>query len=175
MMMCERCGQRLANVFVTEIINNNKRTMRLCEQCAREIQLESYGFMPQLNLPAFFASLLDNEFGAPAPSTQLAGKVNKCENCGLTEKQFLKNGLLGCGECYKHFHARLEPVLRRVHGTTQHKGKIPGTNNSKLKKIKEIENLKTKLQEVIQKEEFEQAAQLRDNIKELERQLETEG
>ncbi|HBQ29060.1 hypothetical protein HY02_05935 [Peptococcaceae bacterium SCADC1_2_3] len=174
-MMCEHCGQRLANVFMTEIINDHKRSLSLCEQCAREIQLESYGFMPQLNLPVFFASLLGNEFNVPSSDPSLADEENKCKNCGLTEKQFLKNGLLGCGECYNHFYARLEPVLRRVHGTTQHKGKIPGINNDHLKKIKNIEELKIKLQEAVRKEDFEQATQLRDNIKELERQPEPEG
>lgn len=174
-MMCERCGQRAANVFITEIINDQKQSIRLCEQCAREIQLESHGFMPQLNLPLFFASLLGNEFNVPSPDRSLAGEENRCINCGITEKQFLKNGLLGCGACYEHFHARLEPVLRRVHGTTQHKGKVPGINKDYLKKIKRIEDLKTKLQEAVRKEDFEQATQLRDAIKEIERQPETEG
>jgi protein arginine kinase activator len=174
-MMCERCEQRLANVFVTEIINDHKRSLHLCEQCAREIQLESHGFVPQLNLPVFFASLLGNEINLPSAEQPLADGDNKCENCGLTEKQFLKNGLLGCGACYEYFHARLEPVLRRVHGTTQHKGKVPGINKTYLKKIRKVEDLKTKLQEAVRNEDFEQATQLRDTIKELERKPEQEG
>jgi len=65
--------------------------------------------------------------------------------------------------------------LRRVHGTTQHKGKVPGINKDYLKKIRKIEDLKTKLQEAVRGEDFEQATQLRDTIKELERKPEPEG
>ncbi|MCL6447762.1 MAG: UvrB/UvrC motif-containing protein [Armatimonadetes bacterium] len=170
-MECERCHQRPATVHLTEIINNQKRTMRLCEQCAREVQAESLGFLPQMNLHSFLASLLHNEFGAPAFGQAVVPERTRCPACGVSEAQFAKRGLLGCADCYHSFGGRLEPVLRRIHGTNRHTGKVPRRTGGKVRVTSQIERLKAKLKEAISREEFEQAAQLRDKIRELEKQL----
>jgi len=169
-MECERCQKRPATVHLTEIINNQKRTMRLCEQCAREVQTESLGFLPQMNLHNFLASLLHNEFGSPA-FNQMNTQIPKCSVCGISEAQFAKRGLLGCGECYRNMGERLGPLLRRIHGITKHTGKVPRRTGGKVRVINQIERLKGKLRETISREEFEMAAQLRDRIRELEKEL----
>lgn len=170
-MECERCHQRPATVYLTEIINNQKRTMRLCEQCAREVQAESLGFLPQMNLHSFLASLLHSEFAAPAFGQAVVPSPAKCSVCGIVESQFAKQGLLGCANCYNNFGDRLEPVLRRIHGTTRHTGKVPRRTGGKVRVTSQIERLKAKLREAISREEFELAAQLRDKIRELEQEL----
>ncbi|MEW6424698.1 MAG: UvrB/UvrC motif-containing protein [Bacillota bacterium] len=170
-MECERCHQRPATVHLTEIINNQKRTMRLCEQCAREVQAESLGFFPQMNLHNFLASLLHNEFGAPVFGQAVIPERSRCPVCGITEGQFAKKGLLGCADCYHNFGDRLEPVLRRIHGTNRHTGKVPRRTGGKVRVTNQIERLKAKLKEAIRREEFELAAQLRDKIRELEKEL----
>ncbi|OAT85293.1 UvrB/UvrC motif-containing protein [Desulfotomaculum copahuensis] len=174
-MECERCHQRPAVIFLTEITNGQKRTMRLCEQCAREIQAESFGFLPQIDLHNFLAGLLHNEFNPPAsgPAEPPAAGA-RCEACGLTEAQFARQGLLGCGECYKYFGERLEPVFRRIHGTTCHAGKVPERTGGRVKVVNRIERLKLEMKEAINREEFERAAQLRDSIRELEKELQQE-
>jgi len=174
-MECERCHQRPAVVFFTEIINDQKRTLRLCEQCAREVQAESLGFMPQMNLHNFLAGLLHNEFKLPAAGPAVAPAGARCEACGLTEAQFARQGLLGCGECYKYFGERLEPVFRRIHGTTRHTGKVPERTGGRVKMINRLERLKAEMQKAVNREEFERAAQLRDAIRELEKELQQEG
>ena len=168
---CERCHQRPATVHLTEIINNQKRTMRLCEQCAREVQEQSFGFLPQMNLHSFLAGLLHNEFGAPVFGQAVVPAGTACPACGITEAQFAKRGLLGCAGCYKTFGGRLEAVLRRIHGTTAHTGKVPRRSGGKARVINQLANLKAKLREAIAREEFELAAQLRDRIRELEKEL----
>lgn len=174
-MECERCKKRPATVYFTEIINNRKRTMNLCESCVREVQAESMGFMPQMNLHSFLSSLLHSEFfEAPSPGQKVTPEQTRCASCGITESVFVKRGLLGCGNCYRYFGDRLEPLLRRIHGTTRHTGKIPERTGGKVHLSNKIERLKARLRETISREEFEQAARLRDEIRDLEKELKEE-
>lgn len=172
-MNCERCQQRPAVVHLTEIINNKKRVLHLCDQCAREVQAESFGFIPQMSLHNFLASLFSNQITAPFSPAVSEGE--KCPSCGLSESQFAKSGLLGCGDCYRHFGDRLDPVFRRIHGTARHNGKVPERTGGKVKLSKEIDRLKVQLRESISREEFEEAAKLRDRIRDLEKELAREG
>lgn len=172
-MNCERCQERPAVVHLTEIINNKKRVLHLCEQCAREVQAESFGFLPQMNLHNFLAGLFSNQIASPFSPAVAEGQ--KCPSCGLSEGQFAKSGLLGCGDCYRYFGDRLDPVFRRIHGTTRHNGKVPERTGGRVKLSKEIDRLKVKLREAISREEFEEAAKLRDQIRDLEKELAREG
>lgn len=168
-MECERCHQRPATVHVTQIVNGDKRTMRLCEECAREIQVGTMGFFPQIDFHNFLSGLL-HEFGFPTgPAVVTAGA--RCGACGLTEERFARQGLLGCGECYRYFGPRLEPVLRRIHGHTRHVGKVPERTGGRMRLKNRLERLKAELQAAVSREEFERAAELRDKIRELEKQL----
>ena len=175
-MLCERCQERPANVHLTEIVNGQKKETHLCEVCAREIHPYGFGisFLPQMSLQNFLAGLLKHVPGAEQPAqAEVGGKT--CEKCGLTERQFVKQGLLGCGYCYDSFEERLEPLLRRIHGSVRHTGKVPVRTGGPLRQAKEIELLKNQLREAINLEEFERAAELRDRIRELEKQMKQGG
>lgn len=173
-MLCERCQQRTANVQFTEIRNNKQRTIRLCDVCAKEMQIDNLSWSSQLNLHNFLAGLLEHDFGAGTlKTTTKEGKG--CQKCGLTEVQFAKKGLLGCGDCYEDFAHRLEPLLRRIHGNTRHTGKVPERTGGNVRLIKEVEKLKAQLQESIIREEFERAAELRDLIRGLEKEINRKG
>ena len=172
-MMCEKCSQRPATVHVAEIINGQKQETHLCEVCAKEIQFHGFGLFPQMNLNNFLAGLLNNDFNSSFNQTDTAGEV--CEKCGISEKQFAKQGLLGCGDCYSHFEEKMAPLLRRIHGNTRHVGKVPERSGGRAKLVKEIEVAKRQLKEAVGREEFEKAAQLRDTIRQLEKNLDEEG
>ena len=173
-MQCERCNQRPATVHLTEITNGQKRETHLCEVCGKEIQLQGFGFLPQMNLHNFLAGLLnydfnENNFGQP----EAGGKT--CEKCGVVEGQFIKKGLLGCGDCYPCFEEKLQPLLRRIHGNTRHTGKVPERTGGHARLLKEIEKMKSQLGDAVGREEFELAAELRDAIRRLEKSLEEGG
>ncbi|MFZ5591120.1 MAG: UvrB/UvrC motif-containing protein [Bacillota bacterium] len=169
-MECERCKQRPATIHFTEIINGNKRTLRLCEVCAREVQAESFSFIPQMNLHNLLASMFHPHLAAQSQQPAVNQGL-KCERCGLSEAQFARQGLLGCSECYRVFAGRLEDVFRRLHGNTGHIGKVPERTGGKVRLLKEIERLKKQLKEAVEREEFERAAALRDLIRDKEREL----
>lgn len=161
-MFCDICGKSEASVHLTEIVDNEMSELHLCERCAREksAQMEQH-----FGLSDLLAGLAD--FSSPLEA-QAAAK-SKCPNCGLTYDDFKKIGRLGCSECYSAFKEFLIPLLKRIHGSTQHLGKAPLKTAKVPRAISQLEDLKAKLQKTIQNEEFEEAAKLRDKIRELEK------
>ncbi|MFD2672504.1 UvrB/UvrC motif-containing protein [Marinicrinis sediminis] len=168
-MVCQECGSRPASLHFTKIINGEKTEYHLCEVCARERGDKIPGAPNGFSIHNLLSGLLDFE-----PSNSAFSKTEqplRCETCGLTYSQFGKIGRFGCSDCYKYFAARLDPVFRRVHGTTTHAGKVPARSGGKIKYRREIDQLKERLHQKIEQEEFEQAAELRDQIRELERKI----
>ena len=167
-MVCNICAKNQATVHLTEIVNDNMTELHLCEECAQKKsnQMESH-----FGLADLLAGLAD--LGGHVTKAKKEIKT-KCPRCGLTYDDFKRVGRLGCGECYSAFKDSLLPLLKRIHGSTQHYGKTP----KKLKKVvkttvvkakNEIEGLRDKLQKAIKMEEFEEAALLRDKIRDVER------
>ncbi|MGB9886916.1 MAG: UvrB/UvrC motif-containing protein [Moorellales bacterium] len=172
-MLCEDCGQRPATVHITKLVNNQKSEYHLCEECARR-RNEGWEFLgfgdPGFSLEKFLAGLLAQEPGwSSGPGVGVGGAL-RCRRCGLSYEQFREMGRLGCDECYRSFGEQLVPLLRRLHGSAQHVGKAPKRTAGRLGLVREIERLRLELQELVAKEEFEKAAQVRDRIRELERQ-----
>lgn len=161
-MLCDICGKNAATVHLTEIIDDQITELHLCENCAREksVQMEQ-----QFGLADLLAGLA--EFGTPKEEKDVV-KV-KCANCGMGFEDFKKIGRLGCSECYITFKRYLGPLLKRIHGSSQHAGKSPVKVGKVVKKKSNLEQLHNKLQRAIEKEEFEEAARIRDQIKELEK------
>lgn len=168
-MLCDRCKKRPATVHFTKIINSEKYEQHLCEECSREVPNFAFGSDLGFSLNKFLANLLNYD---PALSGVGMGfKPERCENCGLTYSQFTQGGKLGCSRCYQVFSNKLDPLLKRIHSSGFHKGKVPARAGSRLKLQREIQNLKDELNNLVAREEFENAAQVRDKIKELEKQL----
>jgi len=170
-MLCQQCQQRPASVHVTQIINNEKREMHLCEQCANQ-QQQMVNFISPFSINDFLTAFLGNNY-MYSSSLKPQGKPSVCEmpvcnQCGMTYERFSKIGKLGCQNCYHVFHNILDQVLRKIHGNVFHKGKLPNRTGGDIKIKKEIEQLKSKLNQAIQAEEYEKAAMLRDQIRQLE-------
>ena len=168
-MLCERCQERPATVQYTEVINAKQRKMHLCEACAGQVQAEGIGFLPQMNLHNFLAGFLSQVQGMQQ-FTPKAREDAKCSVCGMSENNFAQKGLLGCADCYGHFGARLEPLMKRIHGSCSHDGKVPVRTGDRIRFIKQIKELKDQLRSAVAGEEFEKAAELRDQIRQLEQE-----
>ena len=95
-------------------------------------------------------------------------EVGPCGGCGATFADFRKGGRLGCPECYEHLEAGLSPLLERIHGAVRHVGRIPRRLGEALKRAHELEACRTQLAEAVQREAYERAAELRDQIRALE-------
>lgn len=92
----------------------------------------------------------------------------KCPVCGRTYSEFARTGKFGCGECYKTFRASVSGVLKQIHSTTRHTGKIPSRSGSEIKKQRRYEDLKAQLQQAVKNEEYEKAAKLHKEIRSME-------
>ncbi|MBB6734901.1 UvrB/UvrC motif-containing protein [Cohnella zeiphila] len=166
-MQCQECGKRQATLHFTKIINGEKTELHICESCARERGELIPGTASGFSIHNLLSGLLDFD----AAANGVKPPQLRCENCGMTYSQFSKLGKFGCSQCYKHFADRLEPLLKRVHGNTVHVGKIPKRAGGRVKTKREIDRLKKEMQGKIEREDFETAARLRDQIRELEREI----
>jgi protein arginine kinase activator len=106
--------------------------------------------------------------GASQEMEQSSGGVEiKCPRCGFTQADFKKSGRLGCPECYKTFAEGLEGLLKTMHKGTRHAGKVPEALRASREQADRLKSLQKKLDKAIKEEDFEQAAQLRDELKQL--------
>jgi len=174
-MLCENCNQHEANVKYTQIVNGEKKQMFLCENCAKEMGIDNLSFDMPINLSNFFGDLLGDYEESPFSTKLLGTNEIKCENCGMTYDEFQEKGKMGCGHCYETFSNKLDPLLKRLHGSTKYVGRKssskPETMNTEKKqnsKLDEIEQLKAKIKTLIKEEKYEEAAKVRDEIKKME-------
>lgn len=167
-MLCQECGKRPATLHFTKIVNGEKTEFHICEACARERGEMIPGSANTFSIHNLLSGLLDLD---PNSAATKPAAALRCENCGLTYSQFSKLGRFGCSECYKHFEDRLDPLFKSVHGNTSHVGKVPKRTGGIIQYKREIERLKKELVLRIDHEEFEEAAQIRDQIKELEKKM----
>lgn len=165
-MLCQECHQNEANIHIVKHVDGRQTELNLCAGCARKNEELEVSFEPQFSLHKLFASMLnqnlrDNRKARQAVDTQ-------CPTCGLTFSQFSQIGRLGCSDCFSTFEEQLRPLLRRIHASCVHTGKVPRKIQGRVRAVREIDQLKEELQVRINKEEFEEAALLRDRIRLLE-------
>jgi protein arginine kinase activator len=157
-MLCTICKEKEATVHLTNIVGDKMQKVDLCDECAK-----SKG----MNDPTAF-SLADQMFGlgAALEMEQAGGGTGlKCPGCGFTQADFKKAGRLGCPECYKTFAEPLEGLLKTMHKGTRHVGKVPESLRQNRDVSDRLKLLEKKLGKAIDREDFEEAAILRDEIK----------
>ncbi len=166
-MDCDVCGENEATVHLTEVVNGKVSKIHICDVCA---QSKSEEMQSHFGLTDLLSGLMDF---APLPE---GGKVQekstvKCEGCGMTYYDFQKEGRLGCGKCYEAFSRNLSDLLRKIHGSDKHLGKVPFMDKWTEEQQENLKRLKDELDGLIRSEEFEKAALLRDRLKDLEKEI----
>lgn len=161
-MQCSICKEKPATVHLTQIVGDKMQKLDLCEECAKA---------KGINDPTSF-SLADADvlfgLGASQEIEQSGGGVEtKCLRCGFSQADFKKSGRLGCPECYQTFAEGLEGLLKTMHKGTHHSGKVPEALRANREQSDRLKLLQKKLAKAIEDENFEEAAQLRDEIKQI--------
>lgn len=160
-------GKKEAAVHLTQVINEEKVTLNLCRECA-----EKRGFRNPLEgvpfpLAEFLASMLSQaQLQKPEKHPHIV-----CSACGMSFSDFTQCGRLGCGNCYVTFRSQLDDLLRKVHGSTLHRGKFPQTTGDVMQPLREERKLQEDLKKAIQDEDFERAAQIRDRLKTMTKKV----
>ncbi|OPZ65216.1 MAG: UvrB/uvrC motif protein [Firmicutes bacterium ADurb.Bin506] len=167
-MLCQSCNERQANVHVTQVVNGARTELHLCQQCA-----EKRGELQVLAGPKFafsnlVAGLLQSGGAAVYPVGIPGGVRRRCATCETDYADFTNSGFLGCSDCYAQFEPMLRPIIAQVHGHTRHTGKAPVRSGNAFRFRRELETLRADLKRLISLEEYEQAAKVRDRIRELE-------
>jgi protein arginine kinase activator len=163
-MLCMFCKQNPAKVHLTQIVEDKMQKVDLCEDCAKQ---------KGVNDPAGF-SLADLLLGLGASqemSQAGGGEEIKCPACGFSQTDFKKAGRLGCAQCYATFAEGLEGLLKSMHKGTKHVGKIPQALRQTRDLNDRLKHLQKKLDKAVTAEDFELAANLRDEIKNAKGQI----
>ena len=167
-MLCQRCGEKEATIHLKKIINGEKTELYLCEECAEETGQISLDGSDPFSFQSLLAGILNPGLGSSLANTQ---SDIKCEKCGMPYRRFTQKGLFGCAHCYDTFGNRLDALAKRIHGSNEHTGKVPRRKGGNLRVKRQIEELRNKMQQAVESENFEKAAELRDRIHELEDKL----
>lgn len=163
-MDCHHCGSAHAVVHLTQIVDKEMKTLHLCERCAAEQGLDT-ATVPE-NFP--LTDLLSQMGRDERSSTDLLA-IPSCSFCGLAFPEFKSTGRLGCPHCWSSFEIPLRSLLRRIHGGSQHLGKVYlSPDPSVSEREKRMESLQRKLHRAVELEDFERAAEIRDEIRNME-------
>lgn len=160
-MFCEKCGKNHATTHIKTVINGVVKEYNLCGHCAAAV---GYTNISHNSLAGMLASMLGESARLHSPE-----KRKICEVCGSSFSDIAEKGKMGCAQCYKTFNSEILPYLKRVHGSVEHAGKVP--NKAPLMVVPEtqtVETLRNELNRLVREEKYEQAAVVRDKIKELE-------
>ncbi len=174
-MKCEICNKNEATIIVMQVINGKPKNLYICDKCAGENDDENDFVLP-ISLPELFQAILGGLIGMEIQYSphnpqynENSGDEIKCEVCKTTYSEFKNTGKFGCENCYKTFKNQLDTVLKNIQGSNIHSGKVPSKQRESYNNRFEISNLKRQLQEAIKIEDYEKAANLRDQIRAMEK------
>jgi protein arginine kinase activator len=153
---CAACG-KAAQVFVGFVAGGKIINAMWCEEhAAAEGLTDPHGY---------------NLTGAEAASGRREEGTLRCPVCDCSQRDFERQGRLGCATCYTTFAGLLSPLLNRMHRDVAHRGKIPQRGADPATVRHRLALLQTELRNAVCAEQFEGAAKTRDAIEALKTKL----
>jgi len=169
-MKCERCKHNDATIHLSEIVKDVKSEVHLCEHCARDVGLNTRSSNFSLSLPEMLTFLNVDDFSD-------YGDNRLCSKCGCTFIEYKREGKLGCPDCYIHLEEEIEAVVADYYAEKIYRGKKPLYNDlasqvasppaMNVKNKINIDELLAQLEHAVIEENYEEAALLRDKIREI--------
>lgn len=169
-MLCQDCRQRVSTVIYTEVKGGTKKVLHLCQACVEKRGIPAPVLRNPLQVEALFKDMLQQlgeEEGTLDGGHPLDSET--CAVCGWSFGKFRETGLLGCPHCYTAFEEPLKPLLHDVHGSDEHLGKAYEVDEDRLGREEDEHFLKEALDDAVRREEFEQAAQIRDRLQQIQK------
>jgi protein arginine kinase activator len=159
-MKCNKCA-KAATLHITEILGEEQvEELHLCEECAQKYLYEPQ--QKQTGIKTAPSASHGEEADEPAVLNR------QCEVCGMKFVDFRNSGRLGCPHDYQEFREELTPLLENIHGEVRHCGKTPRRLPQNKQTQSELVQLRKQLASAVNKEAYEEAAKLRDQIRRLE-------
>ena len=183
-MKCDRCD-RDGIIEINTYIDGKESKISLCEECYKNYLKEMK--FPTMELDGedkqfkFFQQILSDlvssmflssgESPITIENKGYTDQTKKCSHCKTDFAWILKNGKFGCDHCYQEFRDAIEQILLQTQGSGEHKGRIPvryeGLESLRL----EIKEKEEELNQLVFDEKYEEAASVRDSLKELKEEL----
>lgn len=184
-MLCERCKIREANIQYTEVIGGVKKEHHFCSQCAKELDFGPYSAIFDGEFP--LGKLLSGLLGISEEQKESSTSQIVCPTCGTSYDEFVKDSRFGCPDCYSVFDLLMSDNIKQLQGSEKHRGKQPKNRQVRMAELtgevpdilagkaepvvndpaEQIRVLEAKLKEAVRREEYEAAAQYRDQIRAL--------
>lgn len=197
-MLCEKCNMREATVRYTEVRNGTRTDHNLCAACAQEMERGHFAtrvFEIDYPIGKLLSDLFGIELGAGNKAEEIEGSKVICPTCHTAYSDFIKDSRFGCTDCYRVFDLLMEENIKKIQGSSLHKGKHPNNVSYEPKKAEEvsvteemaeekketispaeeIEILRARLSEALEEEAYEKAAMYRDRIRDLKEAMHAEG
>ncbi len=161
-MKCQYC-EKPATFHITEVLGaDGPQVMHLCEEHARTF-LSKESPTPAATIAGALAKQLKLG-GKPSAETE----QKECPVCGISFFEFRNTGRLGCPYDYTHFESELEPLLVNIHDAPRHTGKRPQRAPVSADSQATLIQLRREMEEAVEREDYEQASEIRDRIRDLE-------
>lgn len=173
--LCQICLKNPATAHLKELdMEGNLQELHICNSCCSQHQLDlTHDPKPIQDIIAITelgsseqhqdTKEHDDEVVAISEDDDL-----HCDQCGISFEQFNKNNRFGCAACYDAFAERLDNLLEELHGSQQHAGRSPNSESKHNQVLAKRISLEKRLKDVIAEERFEEAARIRDQLKELD-------
>lgn len=159
-MKCDRCDND-ASVHLTQVVNGKMKKLHLCESCSGEMGVGQGGFN--------MSDILLGK-GVAQPLAGVPGN-RACPECGWTLRKLRKKGRLGCPACYEAFEKEVKGLLYSIHHATEHTGNVPKGRGAQTSVRNRLDDLKSRITEAVAEEKYEQAAEYRDELRQLQEHL----
>lgn len=182
-MLCENCHLNEAEVKLTVKSKNGTSEKWVCSTCAQgdnpwnpNGNYSTHQHYQDDIEEAFVVKQILQHFATKHGINfqEVAFQEEKqCPTCHMTLKDIAHVGKLGCVDCYKTFRDDIIDIVGRVQGGQyEHIGKTPQSSHQKLALKKQIEEKSNYLNTLIEEQNFEEAAIVRDEIKALKNESE---
>ncbi|TET48879.1 MAG: hypothetical protein E3J58_05905 [Actinomycetota bacterium] len=176
-MICDFCKKNEAAIHLIRVQNDNVEKVNICAECAGDFSFFSeddfYKDLTKILYKIFRADegQLNSRRELKILNNLEIRKNRSCSFCGTDLKNIKKLGKMGCPNCYIEFKNILLPIIKAIHKNIEHRGKIPENTSRQIKLEKSIRDLRNRLKREIFVENFEEAARIRDEIRQLEKNI----
>lgn len=198
-MLCQICNQNESTLKLVKISPGEEiQGLEVCEECAikasphRRKMARGISKKNDETLKHLLQGIIMQE--KSGVSALESDDEPTCSECGLSFSMYRASYMLGCPACYDAFGEQLLSDIRKIHGSTQHKGDSPPAPESmgidrrpprqqeapkapppppEPTREQKLEALRSALDEAVEAEDFGKAAELRDQIKSLEDEVES--
>ena len=150
-MLCDDCKKKPATIFFKEVVPGKVVELHLCESCAQKRGL----LMTQKMSPAEILQKLLKERSAKDEKVI-------CPVCYLSLAEFKRHGRFGCSNCLNVFDPHIRKLIEQIQQSNKHIGKKAGQGD---RKGFEVFKLREQLRKALEKEAYEEAAKIRDQLK----------